>query len=203
MATVRNNTHQRKRSPKGAASPIEAVKDLGRDLVGGATRDLVGGMASDAFRQVMGPAPEMGREQERILPKREQPQPLFSVKERALYVEENKREIAYKANLILTEIKELAQQTDGLKKELDDFALEETPEDPGEYHLSFFGRILKLIEKARQAIHDAATWLAIWNTRRQKKGLLAGYGYGKGRKSSTASIHKMLSGEMGAARAGA
>lgn len=198
------NKSQQKRSPKRTASPVEAIKDLGRDLISGVTKDLVGGMGTDVFRQVIGPAGESGLEQEKALPKREQPpQPFVAVKERALYVEENKREIAYKADLILTEIKQLAQETSGLKKELSDFALEELPEDPGEYYLSFLARILKLIGKARQAIHDAATWLAIWNSRSQKKGLIAGYGYGKGRKSSTAGIHKMLGGEMGAARAGA
>lgn len=199
---VKNN-QQRKHLSKGA-SPIEAIKDLGRDLVNGATKDLLGGMAADAFRQVIGPAGETSLEQERVLPKREQPpQPLVATKERSLYVEENKQEIAYRSNLVLTEIKQLIQETDGLKKELDDFALEELPEDPGEYHLSFLARILKLIEKARRAIHDAATWLAVANSRIQKKGLLAGYGFGKGKQSTTAGIQKMLGGEMGASRSGA
>lgn len=200
---MRNNSQQPKHLSQGATSPVEAIKDLGHDLVNGATKNLVGGIASDAFRQVMGPTGENGQEQGRILPRKEQPQPLLSVKERALYVEENKREIAYKADLILTEIRELAREKEGLEKQLGDFVLEETPQDLGEYHLSFWGRILKLIKKARQSIHDAATCLAIWNGRRQKRGLLAGYGFGYGRKSSTAGIHKMLGEEMGMARTGA
>ena len=198
------NKSQRKRPLQGTASPIESIKDLGRDLVKKTTKDLIGGVATDAFRQVTGPAGEVGLEQEKIRPQKEQaPKPFIAVKERALYVEENKREITYQADLILAEIKQLAQETDGLKKELNDFALEELPEDPGQYHLSFLGRILNLIEKARQAIHDAATWLAVANSRRQKKGLLAGYGFGKGKKSASASIQKMLGGEMGASRSGA
>jgi hypothetical protein len=202
-SVMRNNVQPPKHLSQGTTGPAEVIKDLGRDLVDGVTKNFVGGIASDAFRQVMGPAGENGQEQGRILPRREQLRPLLSVKERALYVEENKREIAYKADLILTEIRELARETEGLEKQLGGFVLEETPQDPGEYHLSFWGRILKLIEKARQSIHDATTCLAIWNGRGQKRGLLAGYGFGYGRKSSTAGIHKMLGEEMGIARSGA
>lgn len=197
------NSSQRKKTQKSAASPIEAIKDFSSNLIDSAAKDLVGGVASDAFRQVLGPGPEQAGIKERTPVERPEKRPFYVKQEKSLYVEENKREIIQRTNLILTEIQQLAKETEGLEKQLGDFSLEEVPEDPGIYHLSFFGRILKLLGKARQAIHDAATWLAVWQTRSTKKGLLAGYGYGRGRKSTTAAIHKMLGGEMGAARSGA
>lgn len=198
---MRNNN--KKGPQKSFTNPIEAIKDMGGGLVDNAANNLVGGIASDAIRQILGPAPEKTVFKEKIPGERAERKPIYVVKERPIYIEENKKEITYKTNLILTEIKQLAKETSGLEKQLGDFSLEESPDDPGEYHLSFFGRILELLRKARQAIHDAATWLAVWQTRKQKRGLLAGYGYGRGRKSATAAIHKMLDGEMGASRTGA
>lgn len=199
---MRNN-NQGGKPQKSITSPIEAVKDIGSGIVNSATKDLVGGVASDAIRQILGPAPEKTKSAEKLTPEEAERKPIYILKERPLYVEEDKKEITYKTNLILSEIKQLAKETKGLEKQLGDFSLEEVPEKPGTYHLSFFGRVLNLLRKAREAIHDAATWLAVWQTRSQKRGLLAGYGFGVGRKSTTAGIQRMLGSEMGAARSGA
>ena len=200
---MRNNNNQRGKPQKSITSPIEAVKDLGSGIVNSATKDLVGGVASDAIRQLFGPAPEKAKIKEELSQEEVERKPLYITRERPLYVEEDKKEIAYKANLVLSEIKQIAKKTEGLEKQLGDFSLEEPQEEPGTYHLSFFGRILKLLRKARKAIHDAATWLSVWQARSQKRGLLAGYGYGVGRKSTTAAIQRMLGSEMGVARSGA
>ena len=200
---MRNNNNQRGKPQKSITSPVEAVKDIGSGIVNSATKDLVGGVASDAIRQLFGPAPEKAKIKEALPQEEVERKPLYITRERPLYVEEDKKEIAYKANLILLEIKQIAKKTEGLEKQLGDFSLEELPEEPGAYHLSFFGQILKLLRKAREAIHDAATWLSVWQARSQKRGLLAGYGYGVGRKSTTAAIQKMLGNEMGVARSGA
>jgi len=204
IETSMRNNNQRKRTPKSITSPIEAIKDLGNDLKDSVANDLVGGVASDAIRQILGPTQEKTGVKEKAFPERaERKQPIYIIKERPLYIEENKVEITHRTNLILTEIRNIAKETKGLEKQLGDFSLEEAPESPGTYFLSFFGRILEVLREARQKIHEAATWLAVWQTRRRKRGLLAGYGYGAGRKSTTAAIHKMLGSEMGASRSGA
>lgn len=200
---MRNN-NQGKKPQKSITSPIEAVKDIGGSVVDSVANDLIGGTASDALRQILGPTPEKSKVKEKVSPEEKaERKPIYVIKERPLYIEENKKEITHQASLILSEIKKIAKETKGLEKQLGDFSLEETPEDPGIYHVSFFSRILKLLREAFQKIHAAATWLAVWQTRRQKKGLLAGYGYGRGRKSTTAAIQKMLGSEMGVARSGA
>ena len=200
---MKTNSSQRKKPQKNTANPVEAIKDFGSNLIDSAAKDLIGGVASDAFRQVLGPAPENIRSREQTFIEKEERKPLYAIKERALYIEENKVEIAQKTSLILTEIKQLVKETAGLKKQLGDFSLEEVPEDPGLYHFSFFGLILRIVRKVREQMHEAATWLVVWQTRSRKRGLLAGYGHGRGRKSTTAAIHKMLGSEMGAARSGA
>lgn len=200
---MKNNANQRRVSQKSSASPIETIKDLGNNLKDTVANDLIGGVASDAFHQILGQTPEKTGAKEKTLAERAERKTIFITKERPLYVEEDERKITERTELILSEIRNIAKEAEGLEKQLGDFSLEETPEAPGIYHFSFFGRILQLLRKARQAIHDAATWLAVGQTRRHKRGLLAGYGYGRGRKSTTAAIHKMLDGEMGASRSGA
>ena len=201
---MRNNQHSN-RQLKVTTTPTEAVKEIGKGVVRSVQEDLVGGVASEFVRQLLGPTP---KDKERVKKPREErveSRRTVLVPEHTLYLDRDhreSREIQYRTRLILEEIRRITKETRGIEKQLENIAVEEPPKEPRIYHLFFFGWILKLLRKAREMIYDAAFWLSVWETKKQKKGLLAGYGYGKGKKSITACIQRMLGSEMGVARSG-
>jgi hypothetical protein len=210
--TRRNNSNQ-KSNYKPQASPWETNKNFRQGLVDSFKNDLVGRVISEAGRQVLGPKPKRAGVLEPDKPvtilapeKREEVRPPRIERrwrrERPTPTVEDSREIAYKINLVLEEIRKLVKETKGLKQDLAAYALEEVPEKPGTYHVHFFQWILELIKLARKKINEASTWLAVWQTKKRKKGLLAGYGFGVGKKSATAGVQLMLGNEMGASRSG-
>lgn len=210
--TTRNNSQKTQiRAPR--ASPWESSQNLKSDLVNSFRHDLVGGMISEARKQFLGTRPLKSGVLEpdkpvSIFPRERKEEFQAPRVERRWRKEhparpvEDSREIAYKINLILEEIRKLAKETKGLEQDLAVYALAEIPEKPGTYHIHFFEWILELIKLARKQIHEASTWLVIWQTKKRKKGLLAGYGFGVGKKSSTAGVQLMLGNEMGASRSG-
>jgi hypothetical protein len=210
--TSRNNSQKTQiRAPR--TSPWESNQNLKSDLVNSFRRDLLGGIISEAKQQVLGITPPRSGVLEpdkpiSIFPPERKEEFQFQKVERRWRREcptpvvEDSREIVYKINLVLEEIKKLAKETEGLEKDLAIQALEEVPEKPGVYHVHFFQWILELIKLARKKIHEASTWLVVWQTKKRKKGLLAGYGFGVSKKSTTAGVQLMLGNEMGVSRSG-
>lgn len=201
---MQNDHHS---ATKPITSPAEAIKGMGQKIAESVREELVGGVASEFVRQLLGPSERKRSREEEVerinwerRERRERRTPIL--REHLLYVGE-KREIRQRIEVILTEIRRITQETRGLERQVKNFVVEEAPQKPGVYHLFFFGRILQVLQKARRMIEDAAIWLAVWQTRMRKKGLLAGYGFSRGRKSITACIQQMLGSEMGVARTGA
>lgn len=82
------------------------------------------------------------------------------------------REIIYKLNGIIDEIKRLATASTVLEKEITE-ATGQTIVNPGKYHLNFFEWLLIEIRQARIQVEDASSWAATLGSKhgkRQKSG---------------------------------
>jgi hypothetical protein len=94
--------------------------------------------------------------------------------ERSLRLEEqshiNKKtnELKIQLKTIQEEVLILAQNTQGLSKEIQ-IATMQAPIEPGIYHLVFFEKLLEFIKSFRKKIEEASVWLHSTNTRAAKK----------------------------------
>ncbi len=70
---------------------------------------------------------------------------------------------------IRQELKALSKSIKGLNQEVQ-AAVSQEPVDPGIYHMNFYEQLRSFIAVLRQQIEDSRSWLATFNSRKQKKG---------------------------------
>lgn len=182
-----NGRSQKKKSFNGVNNDsfLEALRGLGSGIVKSVKNDLLEGITQEAKNQFSASQNELQPGQTIDLkentPKQTRFTPEFNLQyqEKTLWSNE-KEEIRWQIAQILKELKKLAQATQNLSKEVD-IAIEQTPVEPGKYHLSFLEKLKQTLVLLRKRVTDSATWLAAFNQKVRKRN----YYWAQVRKSGT------------------
>lgn len=84
-------------------------------------------------------------------------------------VREDTRQIQVRIEQILFELKSLTRSSQELSIQFAEVSMEQTPEKPGEYHISFFEWVFSAIRRARERIDESQTWLALFKSKRTQR----------------------------------
>ncbi|MBI3576885.1 hypothetical protein HY086_02525 [Candidatus Gottesmanbacteria bacterium] len=163
-------------------SILESLRSLGGGVGKTVTKDVVGKGASDALRSLFGSLPAQ-QPQGEFRPN----QPIDFSKERfnpyqmrrpeVIVRPQVKREevgMKEKIDAVRVELKALAQSVKQLRSEITN-QVDQTPIDPGIYHLNFFERLRGILKILRQQIEDSRSWLLLWTGRKKKMGYWGRY----------------------------
>ncbi len=177
---------KKSKKPLTQANPLESLKDLGTGVAKSLKEDLIEKTPRDFMDQLFGPKPQkysgeilVGETleiREVMTGEHEEKQRLRAqlTLERSIRLEEqshiNKKtnELTIQLKAIQEEVLILAQNTQGLSKEIQ-IATMQAPIEPGIYHLVFFEKLLEFIKSFRKKIEEASVWLHSTNTRAAKK----------------------------------
>ncbi|MBU1472626.1 hypothetical protein KKB64_02455 [Patescibacteria group bacterium] len=152
-------------------SILESLRSIGSGVGKTVAKDVVGKVGSDTLASLFGALPKRGEitpdrpfagryeQQVRPQPRPEIPQQL---------IENEKVMVQRQLETIRAELKALVASMKNLHQEIQK-AIEETPVDPGIYHVNFFERLRAVLKILREQIKDSRSWLALWNNRKQKK----------------------------------
>lgn len=77
--------------------------------------------------------------------------------------------IKQELSAILAELRNLKDSSDELENVFKDVVVDEVPEKPGIYHLTFFEGFLKLVIKMRDKVEDGVTYAKLFRGRRGEK----------------------------------
>lgn len=176
-----------KRRPFKPNNFLEALRDLGSDVVDTAVDDVVGGFAETAFNQIVGQkkSGELKPNQAVDLKKPTQNSSEFyqEKKEQFQQFQQEFLDIRHQERLIfkrteqetklqiaavIEELKKLSLSTKNLAKEVE-IAATQVPVEPGIYHVNFFERLRQTLIFLKQKIDESATWLAAFNSRSKKR----------------------------------
>lgn len=177
------------------ANVLEALKDLG----GGVTKSLANDVAKDSMLEMMKqfgltPRPSTRKFSGEMQPGQEvsissiksgqqekaekvQKQLTFERRiheEEKSLMEKKSNDLRLELQAITGEIGKIAQVTPKLTRELQIAAMQ-VPVNPGIYHLFRFRELLVYLQGFRKNAEKASEWLAVSNTRAQKKGFWGQY----------------------------
>lgn len=186
------NTPKKKNKVQKSQNFIEAIKDVG-DSLGSQIKDIGGGVAKGAINSILGQSPDQNPSQTAPSPNQEKnfnfEEYLYN-RERQVRAQErglsqrirdnekviyNRREEETKQQIVCVqeEIKKIIVETKGLAIEL--IEAEKTVSTQvvgaGKYHLNFFDRVKRLLVIARKRIAESKDWLALFNSRKNRKNL--------------------------------
>ena len=82
-------------------------------------------------------------------------------------------QIRSKIEVILVELKKLKDSSEELATVFRDVVIDEVPEKPGVYHLTFFEGFLKLVIKMRSKVEDGVIFAKLFKSRKKEKGYAA------------------------------
>ena len=91
------------------------------------------------------------------------------IKERRL-VQEDTRSNQMRIEQIIVELRKLILSSQELTVEFKEVTMEETPQEPGTYHLNFFEWVFSVIRKARERIEESQTWLSMFKSKKKQHG---------------------------------
>ena len=144
----------------------EAVAQLSGELKEGESLDLSQSHADNA--QPQEPAyPEL---KEMIQPGYEYHRPFTQVTETRAVVKEDSRQIQMRIDQIVVELKKLTTSSQELEIQFKEVSMEESPVEPGTYHLNFFEWVFSAIQKARERIEESQAWLSLFKSKKKQKG---------------------------------
>lgn len=179
------NQPQKKQAPlKKVDNPVEAIKDLGSDIVQKTAKDLVGDVTAGVIKGLFGKTGTLEPNQTINLSEIS-PEPTKASVETYFKPFENPLEkkatfISHQAELVIAqeleavraELKMLIVAAKELSKEADK-AVSQRPVNPGIYHLNFFERLKIILKLARQQIEESKTWLSLMQSKKAQKGYWA------------------------------
>jgi len=179
-------------------NPVEAVKSLGSDLKKGITEDLLKESGRAFWKQMLGATEEVGgkdykdsttkpsgdlsegaelkledlkRKTEALMPRVEAginyAAEVIHAEKRA--ASENTQELKVRMEEISIELKQLMKTSKELQIEFKDVDMEEIPEAPGKYHLTFLEWVLDTIRKARLKVEESGAWLEAFYSKKSKR----------------------------------
>jgi hypothetical protein len=82
-------------------------------------------------------------------------------------------QIRQQIEVILVELKKLKDSSEELATVFRDVVIDEVPEKPGVYHLTFFEGFLKLVIKMRSKVEDGVIFAKLFKSRKKEKGYAA------------------------------
>lgn len=85
-------------------------------------------------------------------------------------VSENSRDLQLRINQIINELQKLTSASTELSVQFEEVSMEDTPVEPGTYHLNFFEWVFAVIQKARERIEESQTWLTTFQSKKKQKG---------------------------------
>ena len=145
---VQNN--KKKKKSLVLDNPIEAVRNLADDFTSTARDDLVGGITDSAFQQIFGSNKASGdislNEEITIQNQNENIQIQESLAfqrqrdslEKNIFSYKDETELKQQIEQLLKEIKLLINSTNNISAEEAANAVENSPVNPGKYHINFF-----------------------------------------------------------------
>jgi hypothetical protein len=77
--------------------------------------------------------------------------------------------IKQQLQMILSELRKLQDSSDELENVFKDVVIDEVPEKPGVYHLTFYEGFLKLVMKMRDRVEDGVVYAKLFRGRKQEK----------------------------------
>lgn len=86
---------------------------------------------------------------------------------------EDTLQIKQQIEVILVELKKLKDSSEELATVFRDVVIDEVPEKPGAYHLTFFEGFLKLVIKMRSKVEDGVIFAKLFKSRKKEKGYAA------------------------------
>lgn len=189
------SANQTKLKQMRQANVLEALKDLGGSTASSLKNDLLKDSASEFMKQMFGMEPrpykktsgeltpggsismDKVRSGEQEKTEKAQKQLRFErhihEEEKAL-TEKKGNDLKLELHAITGEISKIAQVTPKLTQELQIAAMQ-VPVNPGIYHLFRFRELLVYLQGFRKNAERASEWLALSNTRSQKKGFWGQY----------------------------
>ncbi len=81
--------------------------------------------------------------------------------------------IRHQLDAILAELRNLKNSSDELENVFKDVVVDEVPQKPGIYHLTFYEGFLKLVMKMRDKVEDGVTYAKLYKGRKAEKGYQA------------------------------
>lgn len=94
----------------------------------------------------------------------------FQARHESRVYSENQQAMQQQIRQILSELRKLAATSKQLSVELKQVTMEETPEEVGKYHLTFFEWLLGVVQKARERVEESQTWLATFKSKKGQNG---------------------------------
>jgi hypothetical protein len=77
--------------------------------------------------------------------------------------------IRQQLEMILAELRKLKDSSDELETVFKDVVIDEVPEKPGIYHLTFYEGFLKLVMKMRAKVQDGVVYAKLFKSRKQER----------------------------------
>lgn len=77
--------------------------------------------------------------------------------------------IRQQLEMILAELRKLKDSSDELETVFKDVVIDEVPEKPGIYHLTFYEGFLKLVMKMRDKVEDGVIYAKLFKSRKQER----------------------------------
>ncbi len=176
---VQNN--KKKKKSLVLDNPIEAVRNLADDFTSTARDDLVGGITDSAFQQIFGSNKASGdislNEEITIQNQNENIQIQESLAfqrqrdslEKNIFSYKDETELKQQIEQLLKEIKLLINSTNNISAEVAAIAVENSPVNPGKYHINFFEMLIKMIRSLRERVDESQTWLNVFSSKKQQK----------------------------------
>ena len=175
-------------------NPIEAIKSLGSDVKKGLTDDLLKETSKNFWKQMIGAEEkdsdkakedssgdlsegselslsDIKRKAEALMPRVEAG---IDYAREVIHAEkkaraEDTQEIRVRMEEISIELKQLIKTSKELQNQFKDVAIEEAPEAPGEYHLTFLEWMIDMIRKARIKVEESGSWLEAFYSKKSKR----------------------------------
>lgn len=167
----------KKKSQPVSGNAVEQIKDLGTNIAQSATSDLVGGVARGVVEQVFGTAGkspssplEVNKQAEKEIRKDERHKiELFKGQTQQEVFSYREIQVAREIKEIQFEITRIISTSKDVEVNLTKVVLAPLPEKPGEYHLTFFQWILKIVKEARIRVEESQTWLSVFVSKKKQK----------------------------------
>lgn len=153
-------------------SILESLRGIGGGVGKTVAKDVVGKSAADAFASIFGPAPRPaeGRRENPFARPEQQPAPAMRRTEMQKPLPtEDQTWLKQEIEKVRMELKALASAVKGLNTEVQK-AIDQVPVNPGIYHKNFFERLRSVLVIMREQIQNSDAWLAMFQSRKQKKG---------------------------------
>jgi len=171
------NQQSKKRLPQYTNDSIlESLRSVTSGVGKTVTNDVVGKVGSDALASLFGNLPrsrDLGANQELGFGPLREKEPRLAVRPPEINLEPLRRDeqakLKYQIDAVRQELKALSASLKNLHQEVQT-AIEQTPVQPGVYHLNFYERLRVIIKILRQQVEDSRSWLALWTNRKKKMG---------------------------------